>query len=183
MGRTGLFLALALLLVAACSSGGGSAAGTTTTSVTSTTLATTTTTSPEDAVKTAYLAYWKMVDRVSALPDAGDPELGERATDPLLSDLRSDLGTQKLQGTSTQPPVDADKNKHTIGSLSVSADSASFEDCFVDGRIEKHADGTSNDSVVTKRLSVKARLDGGVWKISEVRVAERSQGISGCANS
>src|SRR5437899_2433416 len=76
MRGIGRIAVLGLVLLAACSGGGGgSAASTSTTTSTSTTLATTTTLSQKEAVKAAYLAYWKMIDRLAGAPDPNDPEL------------------------------------------------------------------------------------------------------------
>src|SRR5690242_7563572 len=90
-----------LSLLAACSGGGsGPAAKATTTTVasTTTTLAVTTTTTPEDAVKQAYLDYWKMIDRLNAAPDPADPELPQRIAEPLLSTVKDQLSTQRSEG-------------------------------------------------------------------------------------
>src|SRR4051812_11279994 len=101
IGRLAL---MGLVLIAACSGGGsGSAASTTTTtSTTSTTVASTTTTTPEEAVKAAYLAYWKMIDRLSVAPDPDDPELAQRMVDPRLSSARDELATERAKGQSTR---------------------------------------------------------------------------------
>src|SRR3954453_20059538 len=108
MGRGLLAGVAALGLVAGCSSGGGGSAAktTTTTATTSTTLAPTSTTTPEDAVKDAYLAYWKMIDRLFVSPDPGDSELAQRTIDPILSFLQDDLATRRSEGRTTRVPSD-----------------------------------------------------------------------------
>src|ERR1044072_7603705 len=88
-------------LIACSSSRGGSAASTTPSAPatsTSTTVATTTTVAPEAEVKAAYLAYWKMVAGLAAAPDPNDPELEQRATDPVLSAFKDELVTRIAEG-------------------------------------------------------------------------------------
>src|SRR3954463_98021 len=114
MGRFGrTVVVVVVVLVAACSSGGGGSVAGTTTTTTATTVATTSTTTVEDAVREAYLAYWKMIDRLAAAPDPNDPELADRAVDPILSIVRDDMATRKSEGRSTRPPANS-KYQHQI---------------------------------------------------------------------
>jgi hypothetical protein len=182
MGR-GLWAGLvALGLLAACSSGGGSAAKTTTTSTTtSTTAPTTTTTSPEDAVREAYVGYWAMVDRLLAAPDANDPEPAQRALDPLLSSLVDQLATKASQGHRITVP-EGNTYSHRIDSVSASPDNASLTECFVDGRVEFGPNGEIVDGkTVTKRARATLKLIASSWKVADITVTERSDGVSGCA--
>ena len=182
MGRglaTGL---VALLFLAACSSGGSSAAKTTTTSTTtSTTVATTTTAPPEDAVKQAYLDYWKILDRLGAAPDPDDPALAARAVDPVLSSVRADLSTRKAQGLTIQLPSGS-KYAHVIRGTVVNGNSATVSDCFVDDRIQVAADGTVvNDHVSTAAAMATLIATGSDWKVSSVQIQKTGDGDLGCA--
>src|SRR3954451_14881860 len=100
MRGIGRLAVMGLVLLAACSGGGGGSAAstTTTTSTTSTTVASTTTTTPEEAVKGADLAYWRMIDRLNAAPDPNDSVLADRTLDPLLSFVKGTLATQAVEG-------------------------------------------------------------------------------------
>ncbi len=182
--RRGRWLGLVVgaLLVAACSGGGSKAAPTTTTtsSTTSTTAPTTTTTSPESAVKTAYLAYWAMVDRVLAAPDPGDPEIPQRTAEPLLTDLRAQISTKASQHhTFTVPP--GNTNTHTVTAVVASGDTATLSDCFVDGRVELGPNGEAIDAAtVTKLSTVTLTFVDGEWRVSKIQITSRTQGISPC---
>lgn len=181
----GVFGAVVVLgLLAACSGGGsGSAAKTTTTtaSTTTTTVAVTTTTTPEDAVKQAYLDYWKMIDRLIAAPDASDPELELRAVDPLLSAVRDDMSTRKSEGRTTRPPANS-KYAHVIQKVIVSATTATIVDCYVDDRVQFSADGSVlNDAVSTDNATSTLVLAAGAWRVSSVDIRELGAGDLGCA--
>src|SRR3954469_6169110 len=117
MGRFGrTVVVVVVVLAAACSSGGGGSAGGTTTTTTSTTVPTTSTTTVEDAVREAYLAYWKMIDRLAAAPDPNDPELADRAVDPILSNARDVLTSQRTRGETTRTPANG-KYSHVLQSV------------------------------------------------------------------
>src|SRR3954468_6650886 len=100
MGRFGRNVLVLGVLLAACSGGGGSAQAPSTTTTTATTAPTTSTTTVEDAVKEAYLAYWKMIDRLNESPNPNDPELSSRVLDPFLSEVRDELTSQASTGHS-----------------------------------------------------------------------------------
>ena len=182
MGR-GLWAGLvALGLLAACSSGGGSAAKTTTTSTTtSTTAPTTTTTAPEDAVKAAYLDYWKMVDRLAAAPDPDDPELAQRAMDPVLSDVLNDISTRKAQGPHDSTSRDARNTPTTCQRRPVDrqrrncSTTASSMAEFSSAR--RHRRRTTRlDDRERHRTLVKAAGD---WKVSDVQFHKNRRGDIG----
>ena len=180
--RRGLWAgAGALLLLTACSGGSGSAAKTTTTSTTtSTTVATTTTTDPKDAVKQAWLAYWVMIDRLAAAPDPDDPELAQRAADPILSDVKSDMATRKEQGRSTRAPANS-RYAHQVRQVTVSGNTAEVSDCFIDDRVQFRADGSVlNDEVATVTSAGKLTQSGTEWLVTSVRNEEIGNGDVGC---
>jgi hypothetical protein len=182
MGRRGLVWAVCVGLVAACSAGGGgSATSRTTTSSTTSTSAPTTTTSPEDAVKAAYLAYWKMADRLFGAPDPDDPELSELAVEPLLSKLKDQLSTKRSEGH--RYIVSAGRrNDHVVLSVSVDDGSGEISDCFVDGRTEvDSSNGVVDNAVATKLAQATLALDGMHWKVKDVQFVQETEGVSGCA--
>jgi len=182
MGR-GLGAGLvALVLLTACSGGGGSAANTTatTSTTTSTTAPTTTTTSPEDAVKTAYLDYWKMVDRVAESPDPNDPELAQRTVEPLLSTFRDNLSTQATQGRKFSVPPGR-PNSHDVRTVTVAGATATLVECFIDGRTLTDPDGNViDDAIVSKLGNAKLLNQAGAWLVSDVVFTERTPGAGGC---
>src|SRR4051812_21456496 len=181
IGRLAL---MGLVLIAACSGGGsGSAASTsTTTSTTSTTVASTTTTTPAEAVKAAYLDYWRILDRLAAAPDPDDAALNSRAIDPVLSSVRDDLATRRAEGRTTRIP-DGAKYGHHIVTIEVGTDGAVVSDCFVDDRVQYAADGTvTNDHVSTVKAQSQLVAQGADWKISDVQLQKVADGDAGCAS-
>jgi len=182
MGRRGLVWAVCVGFVAACSGGGGTAATTTTTSSTTrTTAPTTTTTSPEDAVKAAYLAYWKMIDRVSMTPDPEDPELPQRMVDPRLSNARDELATERARGRTTRTPPGG-KYSHVIQSVTLDKDNATVNDCSVDDQVVYGPDDVVLDSAVTTKHFVASFVrTADTWKVADVRIVRQESGEQSCA--
>jgi len=174
-----------LCLLAACSDGGsGSAAKTTTTvsSTTSTTVAVTTTTTPEDAVRAAWTAYWAMIVRLAGAPDGTDPELAERAGEPLLSALRDDFTTQKSKGQRVIMSPGS-RYDHRLDAVSVNGTSAVLAGCKIDDSTTIGPSGeVVDDSVITSNITASFVLDGSVWKAVDVKFTNPTPGISGCAN-
>jgi hypothetical protein len=173
---------LALGLLTACSSGGGSAAKTTTTvsTSTSTTVATTSTTKPEDAMKQAYLDYWKMIDRLNAAPNPDDPELAQRATEPLISTIKDQLSAQKSTGHSFRSSPDRPLS-HTVSDLVVSGATGTIRDCYVDGTIEFDANDQIIDSGISTRTTEGALvLIGSTWKVASLKFVKSVDGVKTC---
>lgn len=135
----------------------------------------------EDAVKQAYLDYWKILDRLGAAPDPDDPALAARAVDPVLSSVRADLSTRKAQGLTIQLPSGS-KYAHVIRGTVVNGNSATVSDCFVDDRIQVAADGTVvNDHVSTAAAMATLIATGSDWKVSSVQIQKTGDGDLGCA--
>lgn len=130
-------------------------------------------------MKAAYLAYWKMVDRLIAAPDPSDPELTQRATDPLLASLRDDLGTRQTQGRVTRPPANS-RYAHNVESVELNDGAATVRDCFIDDRVQYASDGSVvNDRVSTVRATAMLTLADD-WKVSDVRTERLGDGTVGC---
>jgi hypothetical protein len=122
-----------------------------------------------------------MIDRLIAAPDPDDPELAQRAIDPVLSDVRSDMGTRKAQGRTTRPPANS-KYLHHIQQVSISGASSTVVDCFVDDRIQYGPDGTVlNDNVSTARSTGVLVQVGVNWIVSQVHNEKIGEGDVGCA--
>jgi|GEM_PF-4060478 len=181
MGR-GIGAAVLVALLAACSGGGGDAAVTTTTATTlpASSAPTTTTLSPEAEVEAAYLAYWKMVDRLSAAPDPNDPELEQRAVDPVLSSARDVLTTSAARGEVTVTPPNAEYS-HSIQSIELHGTEATVRDCSVDDQVVLNRDGQVIDGAVTTKHYIATLVrTGAVWKVSDVKIVEQAAGALSC---
>jgi hypothetical protein len=173
-------------VLVACSGGGGAAAPTTTTAsasatTTTTVAATTTTVAPEQAVKAAYLAYWAMLDRLNAAPDASDPEISQRAASQLAKDIVDGLTTRAAEGTRLVFPADK-PNTHDVSAVGVSNATATLMDCYVDFRVKFDASGSViDDAVVTKLGRATLEFDGTVWKVRELEFIQRTPGVTTCS--
>jgi len=167
-------------VLAACS-GGGSTAATTTTSTTAshtTTSATSTTLSQEEEVKAAYLAYWQMIDRLSAAPDPNDPELAQRVAEPFLSFLRDDFATRAQQGRTVRFPHTV-ASSHNVRDIQVASGTATITDCFIDDRVAIDRSGSViDDEIVTKVMH--ATMSGDPWLVTNVRTTSQTPGVVGC---
>jgi hypothetical protein len=172
---------LAVVVLAGCSGGGGkqAVAPTTTTVAPSTSDATPTTQSQEAQVKQAYLDYWQMVDRLIATPNPSDPELQQRAVDPVLSSLRDDLTTRLSEGRTTRLPSNS-RYSHFVGSTSTTGNQATVDDCFIDDRVQYASDGTVlNDRVSTVHATGHLVLDK-AWLVTDVRTERVGDASVGC---
>lgn len=188
MRRFGLIAAGALFAVSAC--GGGSKGDSASTSSSSApassssstpTTVTTTTVKPEDEVKAAYLAYWAAVDRVFAAPNPDDPELAQRAVDPLLASVKDQLSTKAAVGH--RYVVGGGRpNEHRVSSVEIGSAAATVSDCWIDGTTEVDASGAVVDEAISTR-QYRATLLGsrGNWRVSNIETVAVTEGVSGCA--
>jgi hypothetical protein len=176
--------AAAVVLVAslaACSGGKGQTeAPTTTTTAPTTTRPTPTTLAEEDQVKAAYLAYWQTADQLFEAPGSPDTALIQRAAEPLLSAVRDDLATSAAQGSTIHVPTGA-TNSHSVGAVRTSTPGASLSDCWVDGRVEFANDGSIIDGqTFTKAVTATLINVDGTWKVNEIRIDRKSEGVTAC---
>src|SRR3954469_13122991 len=130
------------LFVACSSSGGGTAASTTPSSASATTTSSTTTTTvaPEDEVRRDWDAYWSMVVRLIGAPVASDPEIDQRAVDPIRSEFRDQLSTRASEGHHVVIPPGA-KYRHVMLAVTISGDKASIDGCQIDDSLTVDASG------------------------------------------
>ncbi|MGI8663984.1 MAG: hypothetical protein ACR2LQ_12370 [Acidimicrobiales bacterium] len=176
-----------MALLAACSgsthnaapstSSSTSAASAATTSVSSTT----TTLDEKEAVKTAYLAYWQMVDRLVHAPDPNDGAIESLAEDPAASVLRTALLNQIGRGEIRGLPANA-KYSHRVDAVTVDRSTASVLDCVVDDKVVFDREGNvRDDGVSTGRFKAELVRRGARWLVRQVDLLEQAPGVSGCA--
>jgi hypothetical protein len=181
-----LLAATVLAVLAACAGGSSTTAASTSStsqSSSSSSTATTTTTpaTPEEAVKAAYLAYWKMVDRLFAAPDPTSADLARLAADPLLTVVRDNLATKQAQGHTYTRPDDR-PSSHRLDAVSVAGSSAEVTDCYVDGSVERDASGAVvDDAISTRHARATLALASGAWRLTDLEFPSSTPGVSGCA--
>jgi len=131
-------------------------------------------------VKAAWTAYWKTIDRLIAAPDPDDPELAQRAVDPILSSVRDDMATRRSEGRTTRPPPNS-KYEHHIQRVDLATGTATVTDCYIDDRIQFRSDGTVlNDEVSTVSATGQLTSASGQWKVDRVEIKELGSGDVGC---
>lgn len=178
-----LVLGLAVVLVAATAGwliarGDGTknrpvepAAGTTTIEAT-TTLAV----DPATLAGEAYVAFEGAFAAAAAIPDPDFPALRETATGDALADAVEQLRAWQLSGRVARSVGPVTEGVRVIGA-SPSTDGVLVRACHVnDDQVV-----VVNADVVTRLYNVTMVQEEGHWKVSQLRVVERWEGVAGCA--
>ena len=135
--------------------------------------------SPEDEVEAAYLAYWDMAARLSANPDPDDPEIAQRAVDPVLGEVTDTLSTLRAQG---QGLVSRDQSTHEIRDVGLEEGRASVEACSVDDSalVDLATQEVLEERVTTSLIETRLVRDGSGWRVSEVDPVRSWDGAVEC---
>jgi hypothetical protein len=129
--------------------------------------ATTTVPSVEAEVEAAYLAYWEMAERLAQAPDPNDPEIDERSTGRLRSELVDNLTTMRTQG---QRIEFGPSNGHEVVNVDIDGTAATVSDCVVDEGVQiDDATGESVDFPATPGLleATMVNSEGG-WIVESI---------------
>ncbi|MEO7572825.1 MAG: helicase-related protein, partial [Acidimicrobiales bacterium] len=147
---------------------------------------TTTTTSPDTTAATGeqpelqqeivdrYEAFWDARFRAHQAPVNPDaPGLAEHATGPQLENVRAET-QQRLDDGLALRPADQPLTDHRVRVVSVTADRAELQDCFVnDGVVYRVKTGeVVDDAVVTRNVSASMAIVDGVWKLERATVIQ-----------
>ncbi len=166
-----------------------------TTSTTRDPRTTTTTTSPGTTAATGeqpelqqeivdrYEAFWDARFRANQAPVNPDaPGLAEHATGPQLENVRAET-QQRLDDGLALRPADQPLTDHRVRVVSLTADAAELQDCFVnDGVVYRVETGeVIDDAVVTRNVSASMAIVDGVWKLERATVIQEWKGVAGCA--
>lgn len=185
---------LALAVLAAACSGDDTATpastsdrdGSSTTSSTSTTTsgpATSDGESVEDQIVARYVGFWEArFEANTGTPDPDDPALREYATGEQLETVVAETARRLEDGVALRA-ADPSQVDHAVTVVSVSADRAELQDCFVnDGVVYRVSTGeVVDDAVVTRSVSADMVLVEGVWRLERATVIQEWEGIAGCA--
>ncbi len=145
-----------------------------------------TTTAPPDpaqAATDAFFAYEEAFLAAAIIPDPDHPALRETATGENLADDVAQLRAWQLSGRVVRPIGAATEGVRVL-TASVQPDgTARVRACITDDdHVVIAATGqVVNDDVVTRLVDLTLVVEGGRWKVSRFRVAERWEGVAGCA--
>lgn len=158
------------------------------------TTSTTATTEPKDTTTTtrftpeeqevvdAYLAYWKMLERLSRAPAPDDPEIQQRASGQALGEVVDGLTTLESLGRAAHTGPEYSHEVLKVDLLEED-DRAVLQDCAVDD--STIVDVSSGDRVeggepATGLLEVTLVGENGDWKVDNVETLSTSTGVSSC---
>ncbi|MDP9420262.1 MAG: hypothetical protein M3P53_08980 [Actinomycetota bacterium] len=150
------------------------------------TTAASTTTAPSDPAKEAtdaFLAYEEAFLAAAVIPDPEHPALLDTATGENLADDVAQLRAWQLTGRVVRPIGSATEGVRVLSAGVQPDGTAQIRACITDDdHVVIAATGeVVNDDVVTRLVDLRLVVDGGRWKVSRFRVAERWEGVAGCA--
>ena len=153
----------------------------TTSSETTTTPSTTAPLSPEEEAKAVYLEFVDVVERlISTEPDPDDPDLNRLATDPVLGELRDNLGT--LRAENHRVTIGPRTSHQVLTTSSEGSSTVIIRECYVGNDTTTDLD---DGSIVDQGLSTRV-VEGTVvkasdaWVVSEVATLEILDGEVPC---
>jgi hypothetical protein len=190
-----------VLAVAACSGddnpadAGRDATSTTRPAATSTVESSTTTASPapdsgstvadplHQEIINRYVAYWDARFAAnSGTPNPADPALAEYATGAQLDAVIAETQANLDQGLALRRAKEP-HHLRRVNVVSVDGDLAVVQECFVDDAVvyRRTTGEIVNDEVATHNVRGELRRVDGVWRVSYTRLAQRWEGVDGCA--
>ena len=185
----GLLLGLAVVLAAATTTwlvarGDGTENRPAEPAASTTTIEATTTVAVDPATLAgdAYVAFEGAFTAAAAIPDPDFPALKETATGEALADAVEQLRAWQLSGRVGRAVGPVAEGVRVI-SASPSTDGVLVRACHVnDDQVVVAATGqVVNADVVTRLYHVAMVEEDGLWKVSQLRVVERWEGVAGCA--
>jgi hypothetical protein len=130
-----------------------------------------------------YIAYWDARFAAnSGTPDPADPALAEYATGEQLDAVIAETQANLDQGLALRPAAEP-HNFRRVNVVSIDGDLAVVQECFVDDAVVyRRSNGeTVNDGVATHNVRGELRRADEVWRVSHTRLAQRWEGVDGCA--
>jgi hypothetical protein len=129
----------------------------------------------------AYLAYWRMVDRVNNPPNPADPEIAQRTTGDELVFLIQRLQTNETNHIVIRAP-EGSRSRHRPEIVDLSSDRATIRDCAIDDLVvsNQQTGEILDDDLVTILVSSVMVREQGVWKVSQAELGAKTPGESNC---
>ena len=136
----------------------------------------------EQAVLAAYLDGWAAYAAANDPADPTFPGLEATMTGPALAKAVDSVAAFQASGRVGRFPEDSIA-EHRAEVVSVSGDRATVRDCSIDdGQIVIAATGeVVNDVVATHLFEASMVRDGDRWKVESLNLADRWEGVAGCA--
>ena len=134
----------------------------------------------ESEVESAYLAYWEMLQRLSAAPDESDLEIVERAIGQALGEVKEGLASLKSQGRAAQT---GPAYQHEVQSVELRGDEAIIRDCSVDDSVVIDVvtgEQVAGGAMATGLLEVTLVRSGGEWKVEKIETIKTWAGERSC---
>jgi hypothetical protein len=137
--------------------------------------------SPEQAVLSAYQAYWDTWLAANDPPDPDHPGIARYYAGAARERARDSITTNRTLGHAVRLPP-ATQYAHEARVVDVTDRAATVLDCAIDdSRLVVQRDGTIlNDDVLTSRARATLQLDDDVWRVVDVTVLDRWQGVVPC---
>ena len=138
---------------------------------------------PTKAAGEAYIAFEEAVAAAGAIPDPDFPALRETATGQALADAVEQLRAWQLSGRVTRAVGPVTDGVRVTGA-SLTTEGVRVRACEVNDDQVVIADSGQvvNADVVTRLYDVTVVQEGDRWKVSQLRVVERWEGVAGCAS-
>lgn len=137
----------------------------------------------DKVVADAYLAFEEAFKAAAQIPDPDWPGLGETATGSILQKTVDQLRAWKASGRVVRyPPGTVRILRPTT--VQIQGGTATVRACAADGGqvVVAESGAVVNGDVVTRLQLVTLVLDDtGRWKVSEIKVEQRWEGVAGCA--
>lgn len=140
-------------------------------------------TDPTKAAGDAYVAFEEAVAAAGAIPDPDSPALRETATGQALAEAVEQLRAWQLSGRVARAVGPVTDGVRVTGA-SLTTEGARVRACHVNDDQVVIADSGQvvNADVVTRLYDVTVVKEGDRWKVSQLRVIERWEGVAGCAS-
>ena len=138
---------------------------------------------PAKAAGEAYIAFEEAVAAAGAIPDPDFPALRETATGQALADAVEQLRAWQLSGRVARAVGPVTDGVRVTGA-SQTTEGVRVRACEVnDDQVVAAGTGhVVNADVVTRLYDVTVVQEADRWKVSELRVIERWEGVAGCAS-
>jgi hypothetical protein len=137
---------------------------------------------PTKAAGEAYIAFEEAVAAAGAIPDPDFPPLRETATGQALADAVEQLRAWQLSGRVARAVGPVTDGVRVTGA-SQTTEGVRVRACEVndDQVVVADTGQVVNADVVTRLYDVTVVQEADRWKVSQLRVIERWEGVAGCA--